>query len=302
MQSKIFIIGAGAIGKALAVFLKMAGRNVTLVRASVDNNTSYEETIQVIQKDNTILEATVEVSTLSSFKALDGIIVLTNKSYGNNVLAVALKGKTGQSPIVILQNGLGVEDVFVKNGYPVYRCVLFVTSQTVTPNEIRFKPIAVCPIGIIQGNDAALNSIVETLSTPGFQFKADAGIQKITWKKAIINSAFNSICPLLDVDNGIFHRDENVMAIAKRIITECIAVAGERGVFLQAEEVEEGLLAISRGSDGQPISTLQDIRNKRETEINTLNFAIASMAAEGMAKETSLLGELTKLKSIIHRS
>jgi 2-dehydropantoate 2-reductase len=71
--------------------------------------------------------------------------------------------------------------------------------------------------------------------------------------------------------------------------------------LLDPAEVEENLLNISRSSDGQLISTLQDIRNKRRTEIETLNFEIVriarSLGKENTVKETRLLGELTKLKA-----
>ena len=303
MQHNIYIIGAGAIGKALAVFLTLAGKQVTLLRGSVDDGDSYTETMQVVREDGSLLEASIEVSTLSNFDILDGIIVLTNKSYGNHNIAAALKGKTALSPIVILQNGLGIEREFIDNGFTVYRCVLFVTSQAIANNQIRFKPVSVCPIGAINGDDAMLNTIVENLSTPYFSFKTEASIQTITWKKAIINCVFNSVCPLLDIDNGVFHREEKALAIARRVIAECITVAAKQGVALHPQDLEEGLLTISKMSDGQAISTLQDIRNKRETEIDTLNFAIAAVAGEDNIeiKETSLLGELTKLKSILHR-
>jgi 2-dehydropantoate 2-reductase len=60
----------------------------------------------------------------------------------------------------------------------------------------------------------------------------------------------------------------------------------------------DSLLLISRSSDGHFISTLQDIRNHRPTEIATLNLAIAGMAAtEQAAIQTRLLGRLTLLKS-----
>lgn len=299
----IYIIGAGAIGKALAVFLTLAGKQVTLLRGSVDNGTTQTETLQVVLEDGRTLEAAVEVSTLSNFTVLNGIIVFTNKSYGNHNLAAVLKGKTAQSPFVILQNGLGVEQPFVDNGFSTYRCVLFVTSQAIANNQIRFKPVSVCPVGVINGNNNVLNTIVENLSTQYFSFRAEANIQTIIWKKAIINCVFNSVCPLLDIDNGVFHRNENALAIAKRVIAECLAVAAKQGVSLRQHDVEEGLLAISRMSDGQAISTLQDIRNKRETEIDTLNFAVAKMARGDDIDviETNLLGQLTKLKSILHR-
>ena len=207
---------------------------------------------------------------------------------------------------MILQNGLGIEQPFIDNNFPeIYRCVLFMTSQNISKNKVSYKPVAVSPIGIIKGNDANLNLVVEQINSANFQFKAEINIQPVIWKKAIINSVFNSICPLLEVDNGIFHREEGVFGIAKRVVEECVAISKENGILLNVNEVLEGVLLISKSSDGQFISTLQDIRNKRETEIETLNFKIASIAKalnkEHMVKETKLLGELTRLKSQLTR-
>ncbi|MFT2010498.1 ketopantoate reductase family protein [Pontibacter sp. 13R65] len=298
----IYIIGSGAIGKALAVFLKLADRKVTLIRGSVNDGSSKMEHLQVTIPGGANKEVTIKISTLAAYQKLEGIIVLTSKSYGNGHLAKALKEKIGNSPIVLLQNGLGVEQPFLKEDFPeVYRAVLFVTSQPVNAARIIFKPVSACPIGIIKGNNSMLSVIIRTLHTPDFQFKKESHIQRIIWKKAIINCVFNSVCPLLDTDNGIFHRDRKALEIAKRVIAECIAVAKEKNVFLGRGEVEESLLQISRSSDGQFISTLQDIRTKRRTEIETLNFEVVKIARslkkEAAVKETMLLGELTKLKA-----
>jgi 2-dehydropantoate 2-reductase len=298
----IYIIGAGAIGKALAVFLKLGGKNVTLIRGSIDDQSVKNEKIEVELSDKTVLVSLVEVNTLSNFNQLNGIIVLTNKSFGNATISHALKGKTGTSPIVVMQNGLGVEQPFIDNDFPeIYRCVLFATSQAISNHALRFKPVAISPIGTIKGSGSHLASIVDQLDNPNFHFKAVADIQTIIWKKAIANSVFNSVCPLLEIDNGIFHRSEAALAIAKRVIHECVGIAKEAGISIGAQEVVESLLLISESSDGQLISTLQDIRNKRKTEIETLNFSIVAIAKklgmEAMVAETKLLGELTKLKS-----
>lgn len=293
----IYIIGAGAIGKALAVFLKNAGKQVVLIRGSIDDGSRHREEIQV-ETAGTAHEAEVEVATLSSFDQLNGIVVLANKSYGNERLAKILTSKTGSSPIVLLQNGLGVERPFMTAGFPhIYRCVLFVTSQSVGDNAVRFKPVAVCPVGIEKGDDATLRSIVDQLSTAHFTFKTEEKIHEITWKKAITNSVFNSVCPLLETDNGIFHRNEAALEIARTVIAECIAVARTQGISLTASEVEESLLKISRLSDGQFISTLQDIRAKRKTEIDTLNFEMVRMAGNIEVPNTKLLGELVRIKA-----
>ncbi|MBO9563702.1 MAG: 2-dehydropantoate 2-reductase [Niastella sp.] len=300
----VYIIGAGAVGKVLAVALSLNNRKVVLLRGSVDHQPAHVERIQVVTANNTLLEADIEVGTLSNHPELDGIIVLTNKSYGNAQLAQALAGKTGSSPLVILQNGLGVEQVFIDHHFPeVYRCVLFVTSQVANNHTVSFKPVAISPIGTIAGNGHNLPAIVALLNTAQFSFREEPNIQPVIWKKAITNCVFNSVCPLLEIDNGIFHRDEKALALATRVIRECVAIAQARGIELTEEEVVENLLLISRLSDGQLISTLQDINNKRPTEIDTLNFAIVEMARslqqEDAVKETRLLGELTRLKSTL---
>jgi 2-dehydropantoate 2-reductase len=80
-------------------------------------------------------------------------------------------------------------------------------------------------------------------------------------------------------------------------------VAEEQGVHLNLADVMDSLLLISRSSDGQFISTLQDIRNHRPTEIATLNLAIAGMAAtEESIIRTRLLGQLALLKSHIYNN
>jgi 2-dehydropantoate 2-reductase len=306
-QAPIFIIGSGAIGKTLAVLLQLSGRTTTLVRGSVDDGSTQHTPLRIQIPDGTTKEAVVETTNLSALPKLDGTIVLTNKSFGNHRLATLLAGKTGHSPVVFLQNGLDVERSFLNDHFPeVFRCVLFVTSQPVDETTIRFRPVAPCPIGVIKGDPGHLDSIVSILHTPDFPFVSATNIQTIIWKKAIINSVFNSVCPLLDIDNGIFHRDTTALDIARRIIKECIGIAGAAGIPLDAREVEESLLQISRSSDGQLISTLQDIRKGRPTEIETLNFEVVNIARrlgrENEVQETHLLGELTKLKADLNIS
>jgi 2-dehydropantoate 2-reductase len=301
-EGVIYIIGTGAIGKALATFLKLEDKNVIILRGSIDDQSKYFEKIEVKLNNKTTVQSELEVSTISNFSTLNGIIVITSKSLGNPHLAEVLKTKVSNSPIVILQNGLNVEQSFSNNGFsPIYRCVLFATSQPISQNRFRFKSVGVSPIGIINGDATDLATIVQKLNSDYFEFKAEENIQPVIWTKTIINCVFNSVCPLLEIDNGVFHRNETALRIAKQVITQCLAVAKAKGILLELQRVLDTLLAISKSSDGQLISTYQDIKNKRKTEIETLNFAIANIGKElemeNNVKETLLLGELVQLKS-----
>jgi 2-dehydropantoate 2-reductase len=74
---------------------------------------------------------------------------------------------------------------------------------------------------------------------------------------------------------------------------------------LGESELMEQIMLISKGSDGQLISTLRDIRSGRQTEIEFLNLGIARVAASmrpGLhLPRTELLGRLILAKSLQQR-
>lgn len=301
----IYIIGFGAIGKALSLFYVAEGRPVTVIRGSVNDGSKTTEEVVVELADGSLLKQLIPVVTLDAVHHIDGPVILTTKSFGNHDLSLKLQSRLQHTPVVILQNGLNVEAPFISNGFKeIYRCVLFSTSVILDSGVVRFRPVTDSPVGVIQGDKATLHDIISRINTAYFPFRAEENIQTVIWKKAIMNTVFNSICPLLQTDNGIFYRDPFALQLAQKVISSCLAIAGKAGVHLEQQEIETGLINISKASAGQSISTLQDINNGRQTEIDTLNFEIFRIAQQqGMettANEILLLGELIKLKEKIN--
>lgn len=303
----IYIIGSGAIGVALAVGLAMNGRKVTLVRTSIDEK--FREQINFTIKNNQGKQVNefVEVTSLSNIYKFDGIVVIATKAYSNKNIAEKIKPIIGFSPLVIFQNGINVEKPFIEFGYEkIFRCVIYATCQKTKDNFYVFNSISNSPIGISMGSVEELNNIVSILNTEFFPFYSQLSIQKNIWKKAIINSVFNSICPLIEIDNGIFCRNEKALSLSREVVLECVQLTKRLEIDLSTEEINEQILLISKGSSGQYISTLQDILNNRETEIEFLNIAIAKKGLELFPpihlNKTKLLGEMILLKSSIRKS
>jgi 2-dehydropantoate 2-reductase len=303
-QPPLYIIGSGAIGKALAATLSASGRKVYLVKATA--NTEVTPTVSVSLKlpdGNTIFQEVQQIA-LADLYTDSGVCVITAKSYANEMIAEALHQQAPVCPIVLLQNGLDVEAAFTNRDFPeVYRCVLFATSQPDEQGNIIFRPVTDSVIGIVRGDEQTLNNIVALLHNPFFSFRVEPDIQQVIWKKAIVNSVYNSVCPLLETDNGIFHRNETVMQVAMHIVRECLMVAAAYHIRLSEQEVQDTILNISRHSDGLFISTLQDMRHGRQTEIDTLNFAINRLAVSKQlghcTTTTGMLGELTRVKAAL---
>ena len=302
-QSRISILGSGAIGFPLAVCLTNAGRSVVAVRTSRGDVAPHATTV-VVDTGAELMRAAVETVSLAQLARLDGMVVVASKSYANAALAEGLKAKGARGPIVVMQNGVGVERPFLDAGFPdVYRCILYVTSQAIGEDSYATRPVTASPIGVIAGSETTLAACVDTLNTAAFPFRAEANIQREIWKKATINAVFNSICPLLDVDNGVFVRDAAVVSLALEVVRECVSLTERLGLDLGEHEVMEQIRRISRRSDGQLISTLQDIKAGRPTEIASLNLEIARVAAAlqpGLAlPRTELLGRLVAAKSAL---
>ena len=298
---EIYIVGSGAIGKALAVFLKRENKNVKLVRGSVDNIPDTENEVTVIGKHETLKERITTV-TFSTISAIHGIVLITTKTFANTIIAKKMSAIGGNFSIVLLQNGLNIGHPFQNFG-SVFRCVLFSTSQVTGDNAVTFKSVKASPIGNIEGKNEGVENLIDQINTAQFEFRSEPDIVKSVWKKTITNCVFNTICPLLEIDNGIFYRNPEAEKLALTIIAECVLIAELQGVFLDKEEIKENLLLISQKSDGQLISTYMDILNKRPTEVESLNLEIAKIADEigrpELVEKTRVLGQLIQIKSTI---
>lgn len=122
-EETIYILGSGAVGFPLAVHLANAGRDVVAVRTS--RKDVPKSTITVTVHDGVEhISSLIETISLSKLSSLSGTIVITTKSYANQEVALELKDKVVTGPIVILQNGVGVEKPFLEAYFsPIYRCV-----------------------------------------------------------------------------------------------------------------------------------------------------------------------------------
>lgn len=299
-MKQVYVFGGGAVGMALAVHLANHGRDVRLVRTSGKGpeQTSLDITVE---DSGTTFQAIVPCTSIGRIKRPKGLLLVATKAFANAEISKALLRARASGPIVLLQNGLGVERPFMEAGFPeIYRAVLYVTGQRESASTVSFHSVKPSALGVVNGTDEGLQTCVSTLNCSHFPFEKCADIETKVWQKAVVNCAFNSLCPLLDIDNGIFARDSECLELARTVVGECVAVAERVGVVLDEPSVISQILQISSGSD-HPISTLQDIRSGRPTEIDCLNLEVARIAASLRPPvhlpRTEMLGKLVSAKS-----
>ena len=299
----IYIIGCGAVGAPLAASLSAAGKSVVVVRASEPDHGPVRIPLRV-QLAEKVLDVEIQSIGLSHLREANGPVVIATKAHCNERLAEAVATCSGDGPIVILQNGLGVERPFAgPHSRQIYRGVLYVTGEGSRESGFEFNSISPSALGIITGTPEGLSTCLATISTSDFPFRFESSIQVEVWKKVIVNCVFNSICPLLDTDNSVFARESSARSLARELIDEGVKLAAALDVPLTAVDLMEKVSLISSRSD-KLISTLQDIRNGRETEMNFLNLEMARLALTVQPPipipKTEYLGNLVALKATLN--
>lgn len=302
-DDKILILGCGAVGAPLAALLTEAGRKVVVVRTS-DPDLSPRPLLLKVRLPGRSLGVEVESVGLSRLDDANGLIVVATKAHFNQRLAGVLRAIPTDGPLVILQNGLGVERPFLGHFPEVFRAVLYVTGEGTLAAGFEFGAVSPSPLGLWSGTSTKLPKCIATLSTDSFPFVAEPEIETEVWKKVIVNCVFNTVCPLLETDNGVFAREAAARHLARELVDEGVALAGAMGIVIHGDELMEKIQLISRGSD-KLISTLQDIRHGRETEIRFLNLELARLALD-LRPSTSvpkleLLGRIVELKAEVSR-
>src|SRR6476620_11036008 len=98
-SGKIYILGAGAIGMALAVNLLVSGRTVAVIRTSKSNYSWDKVQISVQFDEGLTMEAPLEMVSLSKVDGLDkGTMVIAAKANANRFLASELKDRKSNGP------------------------------------------------------------------------------------------------------------------------------------------------------------------------------------------------------------
>src|ERR1700751_4489876 len=107
-KETIYILGSGAVGFPLAAYLANAARSVGGGRTS-RNDLPKSKIEGTVQDASNRVTAPIETISLSDLARLDGTVAIATKSYTNQPIADLLKARKATGPLVIMQNGVGVE-------------------------------------------------------------------------------------------------------------------------------------------------------------------------------------------------
>ncbi len=96
----------------------------------------------------------------------------------------------------------------------------------------------------------------------------------------IVNAAINPITAILRARNGVILEDPNARALAEAVVREGVDVVNRLGIRLPSDPLAETLRVAEATRDNQS-SMLQDVLNRRRTEVDYINGAIVTRGGRG---------------------
>jgi 2-dehydropantoate 2-reductase len=179
--------------------------------------------------------------------------------------------------VATLQNGVGnleiLEEIFGKE-----RVLGGVTAEGATVlgwGKIRHAGQGSTIFGPKGGPGSPSDRIVEAFNRAGFKASAVDNVEGLIWGKLIINVGINALTAITGLKNGRLPELTGTRLVMEKAVEEAVSIAKAKGIELPYEDPLSRVKDVCRNTAGNVASMLQDVLNKKITEVDFINGAIA---------------------------
>jgi 2-dehydropantoate 2-reductase len=266
------LIGPGAIGATVAALIHSAGHDVVVCGRTPRGD------IEVRPDDGDPLTLPGPVRTDPA--DIDGpvdVVLLAVKDTQNDDAAAWLSRLCGAHTVVLaLQNGVEqVERVGrLCPGATVVPVVVWFSAEMQAEGWVRLRT----PVRLVLPDDPAARALAERLAGPRLSIDVDPDFASATWHKLLVN-AVAGLQVLTGRKAGMFRRDD-VAALGRVYLTECLAVARAEGADLPDSVVDETVALFTQVPEDMTTSILTDREHGRPLEWDIRNGVIGRKARE----------------------
>ncbi len=275
---KIGIVGPGAMGTFLGGMLGKKNEVVMFGRHEVDID-------EIEINGKTELTSQVKYTTDPSDLSQVELVVIATKAFDTEEAVKSISNKiTSETFILSLQNGLDNEETIAEN-FDEERTIGGITSHGVTflqTGKVKHAGKGETVIGPYpegETDSKMMNEVEKIFKEVGISVKKSENILGHIWKKVIINVGINPITALLQVRNGFLVEDDSLTGLMRDAVEEAVKVA-EEYTDLPSDDLFRETLAVAENTAENKSSMLQDVMNKRKTEIDHITGAVIEKAEE----------------------
>ena len=280
---KIAVVGAGAMGSLFGAMLAEAGNEVWL-------HDVWAEHVQTINKHGLTIEREGQTRTLSiaatatpeQIGQAQLVIIFVKSTHTALAAETARKLAGSDGAVMTLQNGMGNADILSEFIDPE-RVLAGTTSHGATmlgPGSIRHAGIGATTIGAWaeteQGRERA-RKLSDFFTQTGIETEAVDDVRSVLWNKLLINIGINAITALTAIKNGQILDLEITRKLSRNAVEEAMKIAREMNIKVREDAVDH-VYAVAEATAVNRSSMGQDVDNKRQTEIRTINGFIVREA------------------------
>jgi 2-dehydropantoate 2-reductase len=277
----IAIVGPGAIGATIAALMHDAGHRVLLCGRTARESVEVRPDPSVSDGGPIVVPGPV----LTDPDAVDGpvdVVLLAVKDTQNADAATWLARLCDANTVVCaLQNG--VEQVERVGRYcppetTVVPCVVWFSAETQPEGWVRLRT----PVRLVLPENAAAQRLADVLRGPSptveCTVECTPDFADDAWRKLLANAA-TGLMVMTGRKSGMFRRDD-VAALARRYLTECLAVARAEGANLDDGVVDDIVGMLAGVPEDLTTSILTDRELGKPLEWDIRNGVVVRKAAE----------------------
>lgn len=302
---KLAVIGAGAMGGALAAEASAAGHEVHILdvsQALVDHVSAEGLTVQ--QGDSTIVERPKITTDALSIGPVD-VAVLFVKAQHTRSAAESVRLLRAENTVVLsLQNGWGNADT-LSEVLGAERLVFGVTYNSCSiagVGAVNHSGTGETFIGNYEGDDqSGVETCAALLRTTGWPTTITSDVRTEIWKKVVLNSATLPTSALTGLTAGALGSTQEMATLVEGLARETTNVARAMGLDVDPDERIASIRKTLAGAGSGKASMLQDAEARRKTEIEVINAAVVR-AGSSTGTPTPLNALMTALIAGLERS
>ena len=287
---RVLIMGAGALGSVIGGFLARAGHRIALVGRPAHMEAIRRHGLHIAgiwgRHHVEDLESLTEVPPEGDYD----LVLITVKSFDTASAIQAVAPRVGPTTLVCsYQNGLGNAETIARVvGWPrTIGARAIYGARIAEPGHVEVTVIAnPTALGVYHDETppARVAQIVAAMNTAGVPTVLTDDIRAELWGKVAYNCALNPLSALMDCPYGALAESPHTRRIMDEVIRELYGIAAGRGVVLFPATAEEYITIfytrLIPPTANHYASMREDFRQKRRTEVDALNGAIAYMGEQ----------------------
>lgn len=296
---KILIYGGGAVGLGIASCLIKTGNKVDIIARK---NTCTQLQKKGLIRTGIFGDIIASSPSFSCFKSIHEIggnkydfILIATKSYSSVDVAEDLfmyYTKPENTIIVLMQNGWGNNEIFLKkyDKSIIYNARIITGFYRHEKNHVEITAHSeAIHIGSLYGkNNEKTEKLANAINAGDIPCKTTENIDKDIWAKMLFNCTLNPLGAIFNVSYGELGESENMRTIINMIAHEIFEILKKTTYqtwwHTSDSYLSEFYTKILPKVQKHKSSMLQDIRDKKPTEIDALNGSIIKLGQKYQLK------------------